>query len=162
MTVSSHNQDQLKSAVSVKDMAAMCGLSRQRFAQLVKAGVFPPPLYDVTTRRPFYPEDMQQVCLEVRRRNFGINGKAVLFYARRAGAAPTTQKSAKTPKDDSNSEVLDGVKALGLTTVTAPQIAEALKALFPKGTASTDQAEVVRAVFIHLRRKNAAVNVASK
>ncbi len=162
MTVINQNPDNLKTAVSVKDMAAMCGLSRQRFAQLVKAGVFPTPLYDTATRRPFYAEDMQKVCLEVRRRNFGINGKAVLFYARRAGLVVAPPKGSKSPKDDPNSEILGGLKALGLTTVTASLVAEALKALFPKGTASTDQAEVVRAVFIHLRGKNTAVNAGSK
>ena len=140
----------------------MCGLSRQRFAQLAKAGVFPAPLYDVTTRRPFYAEDMQQVCLEVRRRNFGINGKAVLFYARRAGPTATAPKVPKAEKTNAHPEILDGLKALGLTTVTATQVAEAMKEIFPNGTASTEQAEVIRAVFIHLRRKNAGVNVSSK
>jgi hypothetical protein len=159
MTTSSHNQDQTRTAVSVKDMAAMCGLSRQRFAQLVKAGVFPAPVYDVTTRRPFFSEEMQTVCLEVRRRNYGINGKAVLFYARRESLAPP--KSAKTPKDDRTSEIFEGLKTLGLT-VTSSQVAEAVNALFPNGTNTNDQAGVIRSVFIHLRRKNVGVNVGSK
>jgi hypothetical protein len=143
-------------------MAAMCSLSRQRFAQLVKAGVFPSPLYDVLTRRPFYPEDVQHICLEVRRRNFGINGKAVLFYAQRKGPSLAIPRSEKTPKYERHQEIRDGLKALGLTNATASQVGEALKELYPAGIASNEQSEVIRAVFIHLRRKNAGVNVGSK
>lgn len=147
--------------VSVKDMAALCGLSRQRFAQLVKAGVFPQPLYDITSHRPLYTEELQHVCLEVRRRNFGINGKAVLFYSKRTSTAPTTQKVVKTEKSKVRPEILDGLEALGLT-VSATQVAEATKMVFPTGTDNIDQAEIVRAIFIHLKRKNSGVNVSSK
>jgi hypothetical protein len=156
-------QDQMRCAVSVKDMATMCGLSRQRFAQLVRAGVFPAPLYDVVTHRPFYPEDLQTVCLEVRRRNFGINGKAVLFYARRAGpVTPVANTRKQSPNGDQHSEILVGLKALGLTAITATQVAEAVRELFPSGAASTDQSDVVRAIFLHLRRKNSGINVGNK
>ena len=58
--------EQTKSVVSVAEMARMVGLSRQRFYQLL-GGTFPYPLYDIATRRPFYTEEMQQVCLEVRK-----------------------------------------------------------------------------------------------
>jgi hypothetical protein len=154
-------QSDVKCAVSVKDMATMCGLSRQRFAQLVKAGVFPAPIYDVATRRPFYAEETQKTCLEVRRRNFGINGKATLFYARRAGTPPTMSKLEKIQKADLYPEIVGGLKALGLTTVTPVQVAGAVKELFPAGMVGTDQAEVIRAVFIHVRRKNTEISVGS-
>ena len=83
-----------KAIVNVAEMARMCGLSRARFYQLVKEGVFPPPLYRIDNRRPYYVEAMQEVCLEVRRRNCGINGRPVMFYARRFG--PTHNAQAKT------------------------------------------------------------------
>src|SRR5208337_2925788 len=99
MTTSSDNSGEKKAAVSIKEMAALCGLSRQRFMQLVKAGVFPPPLYDVQSKRPFYPEDLQSVCVEIRRRNCGINGKVVMFYARRVTAPPAVPtEPARKPK----------------------------------------------------------------
>src|ERR1700751_4531911 len=84
MTV--HNQT--KAAVTVAEMARMVGLSRARFYQLMQAGAFPWPVYAVSTRRPIYVQELQEVCLEVRRRNCGIDGKPVLFYARRLGSAP--------------------------------------------------------------------------
>ena len=63
-----------KAAVTVAEMGRMCGLSRARFYQLIGA-TFPMPVYDVATRRPFYDEEAQKVCLEVRRRNCGIDGR---------------------------------------------------------------------------------------
>ena len=63
-----------KTVVSVADMARMLSLSRARFYQLVNEGIFPYPIYSVHTRRPYFSEEMQQVCLDVRKRNCGING----------------------------------------------------------------------------------------
>lgn len=54
------NNVQTKAVVTVAEMARMCGLSRARFYQLQNAGVFPTPLYDVSTRRPFYVEEAQK------------------------------------------------------------------------------------------------------
>ena len=74
-----------KAAVTIAEMARMLNLSRQRLHQLIGTA-FPFPVYDLKTRRPFYTEELQRVCLEVRRRNCGVDGKPVLFYARRGGA----------------------------------------------------------------------------
>src|SRR5438445_11373507 len=93
-------QTETKSIVSVSQMAKMVGLSRARFYHLIGTA-FPHPLYDVTTRRPVYSEEFQQVCLEVRRRNCGIDGKPVLFYARRPGttvSVPKARRKLSLPK----------------------------------------------------------------
>ena len=84
-----------KAAVTVSEMARMVGLSRARFYQLVEAGVFPTPVYCVSTRRPMYVEELQEVCLTVRRRNCGVNGKPVLFYARGHRLPTPTTKTQK-------------------------------------------------------------------
>lgn len=164
MTTSSNNPDPMKAAISIKDCAALCGLSRQRFMQLVTAGVFPKPLIDKATRRPYFTEEMQAQCLEVRKKNMGINGKVVMFYSRRPNTTPTTPKE-KKPKDkptDRHIEILDGLKALGLVTVTATQVAEAVKEFFPKGTSAVESGEVIRAIFVHLHRKNSGEKVGRK
>lgn len=151
-----------KAAVSVSDMARMVGLSRARFYQLVKAGTFPAPDTDPTTGRPCYREEKQQVCLEVRRRNCGIDGKPVLFYARRLGTGPVKAKP-KKPKAVVQGEgvagLLDGLNALGLTTATGAQLERLVQELYPKGIAGQDQSAVLRAVFLHLRHQNTAGNV---
>jgi hypothetical protein len=155
------DQFQGKTAVSVSDMARQCGLSRSRFYQLVVGGTFPPPLYDVATKRPFYTEELQQVCLEVRRRNCGIDGKPVLFYARRIGVPVKKTRKVKpaVARDDAHLDILDGLRSLGITTATMPQVTTAVKELFPEGVTEMDRGEVLRAVFLHLKRQNQADNV---
>ncbi|GAB5517605.1 hypothetical protein [Rhodopirellula baltica] len=81
--------NETKAVVSVAEMARMVGLSRQRFYQ-VMGTTFPSPLYDTRTRRPFYPEDLQKVCLNVRRSNCGADGRPVMFYAK--GHRPAVKK----------------------------------------------------------------------
>jgi hypothetical protein len=155
--------DETKAIVTVSEMARMCGLSRARFYQLQKAGIFPLPVYDLSTRRPIYVEEAQKVCLEVRRRNYGINGKAVLFYACRQPLAPSAPKrprvKAERPKREQYADLMNALQALGLASVTAAQVGAAVKELFPQDAASVDQAEVVRSVFLRLRRKDSGDNV---
>ena len=160
---------QTRAAVCSKEMAALVGLSRQRFMQLVKAGVFPPPLRDEATGRPYFTDEMQAVCLDVRRRNVGINGKVVMFYARRVmPTAPTGRPKTVAPTkpkpapNDLHSEIVTALHELGHTAATSNQVAEAVAVLYPQGTKGTDLAQVIRAVFLHLRSKNTGGNVGSK
>lgn len=155
--------DETKAVVSVSEMARMVGLSRARFYQLQKVGIFPPPERDGETGRPFYSEEQQKVILEVRRRNCGVNGKAILFYARRVPLTPTSPKPRKPttpkPKIDQHADLVEALQGLGLAGATAAQVGAAVKELYPQGTASVDQIEVVRAVFLHLRRRDSSGNV---
>lgn len=144
-----------KTVVSVSDMAKMVGLSRARFYQLV-GSAFPHPLYDVVTRRPFYSEELQQVCMDVRRRNLGIDGRPLLFYARRRRTVSRPRPvGVPTPKaEDKLGPVIAGINALGLSA-TAMQVELAIAAIFPSGINGTATGEIVRAVFLHLRKQDA-------
>jgi hypothetical protein len=147
-----------KAIVTVAEMARMCGLSRARFYQL-QGKAFPFPQYDVSTRRPVYTEEQQVVCLEVRRRNCGVDGKPILFYARRPTSIPiSARKSTKPKKDKDIIALIDGLASLGLT-VTASQVEEVTKTMYPNGISSIDGGELVRAVFLAIRRQNTADNV---
>jgi hypothetical protein len=144
-----------KVAVTVSEMARMVGLSRARFYELVEAGVFPTPVYDVSTRRPLYDEQMQATCLNVRRKNLGVNGRPVLFYARGHRASTPTVKPSKPPvakpkPTAAHADLIDGLGALGLV-VTPTQVAEAVAALYPAGVNGTDSGQVLRAVFLRLK-----------
>lgn len=147
-----------KSVVSVAEMARMVGLSRQRFYQLLGC-TFPYPLYDVATKRPFYTEEMQQVCLEVRKRNCGINGAPILFYC---GYPPKDRKPKAKPKRPAKTrqyvDLIDGLHALGLA-VAEQQVVSAVKQLFPGGIDGKDDAEVLREVFLFLKRQDSGGNV---
>jgi hypothetical protein len=137
-----------KTAVTVAEMARMCGLSRARFYQLI-GSTFPWPVYNVATKRPFFDEEAQRICLEVRRRNCGIDGRPVLFYARRLPVAVPKRMPKYAPQNENKcSQLLDGLRALGLNASSA-QIESAVKEL---GLGGREDGEAVRAVFIHLKR----------
>jgi hypothetical protein len=146
-----------KAVVTVVEMARMLGLSRARFYQLQKAGVFPAPVYSLSNRRPIYVEEMQKVCLEVRRRHCGVNVRPVLFYASRFSSSP--RKLKPKPKAKEVSSLAHSLRGLGLTAVTAADVHGATKELFPQGTGGIDQIKVVRVLFLHLKRKNSADKV---
>ncbi len=147
------DQIQCKSAVSVAEMARMVGLSRGRFYQLVGT-TFPSPVYDIKTRRPYFTEELQQVCLDVKRRNCGIDGRPVLFYARRATITttkPSRKRSQPPAKVNDHADLIEGLRSLGMVAVAAAQVEAAVKSLYPSGIDSVSQGEVLRAVFLNLR-----------
>jgi hypothetical protein len=149
--MSNNRQDsETKMVVSVSEMARMVGLSRQRFHQLMQAGVFPQPQRQ--DGRPFYDEPTQRQCLEVRRRNCGVNGQVVLFYARRQATPMKPKKMSPAPSQ--HADLLDGLKALGLVSVPTADVGEAIKSLFPQGTAHIDEGEVIKSVFLHLNQRH--------
>lgn len=144
--------DQLKAAVTVAEMARMVGLSRARFYQLQKAGVFPAPKKNPSTERPFYDQELQEVCLEVRRKHCGVNGKVVLFYSRRRQEIASTRGRPKKEKvKEPHTELVEALRSLGLTATPA-QVDEVVKELFG-GRTDGDQGEVIRAIFLHLKKR---------
>ena len=142
--------------VSISEMASQCRLSRSRFYQLVGT-TFPWPIYDIATRRPFYDEGGQRICLDVRRRNCGIDGKPLMFYSRRPSAAPTSKRrtAKRSPKQTSDNygPLAEGLRSLGLVVAPA-QVVAAVKGLYPNGVAEVPQGEVLRAVFLHIKRQD--------
>ena len=71
----------LKAVRTVSQMAKTLGLSRARFYQLQNIGIFPKPVYNIYTKRPFYPLDLQQKCIKTRKTGVGLNGRPVIFNA---------------------------------------------------------------------------------
>ena len=147
--------------ISITEMSRQVFLSRARFYQLLGT-TFPHPIYDVVTKRPFYDDELQAVCLDVRKRNCGIDGKPLLFYSRRVPTPTKPQRSVtkRPPPKPANhhASLIAGLAALGLD-VTPMQVESAANTLYPNGLGEVAQGEVLRAVFLHLRRQDAADNV---
>jgi hypothetical protein len=146
--------------VSVSQMARLVGLSRQRFYQLASEGVFLSPIYDITTRRPYYTQEMQETNLQVRRKNFGLNNRPILFYAKRlpadiSSAEPVKPRSVSKQPTDEHRHLIDGLKSLGISTVNAQDVSKALKHLYAKNIPS-DQGHVLREVFVYLMSRTRA------
>ncbi len=153
-------ENELKAGVSVSEMAKMLGLSRSRCYQLFESGILHPPIFDTETRRPFFPAEIQQKNLEIRKRNCGANGKPILFYTQRIALDPVPKpKSVRhtKPKTQASKSVadrfVDDLKSLGLDCPNRVQIESALKSCFPSGVNQVDEGEVLRTVYRYLKRQ---------
>ena len=138
-----------KAAVSVSEMATMCGLSRSRFYVLVLSGIFPRPVQKASCKRPHFDLELQEKCLEVRRTGVGFNGQPVMFN--RKSGQPSKPRGRKSASGQ-HAELVEALKSLGLTA-TAEEVGVAIREVFPDGTEGTDQGEVIKAVFLHLKRR---------
>jgi hypothetical protein len=87
----------------------------------------------------------------VKRRNVGVNGRVVLFYTKRLPAPAPTAKASNGQANGHYAELLDGLKGLGLASVTATQVEAAVRKLYPKSTKGVTSGDVLRTVFLHLR-----------
>jgi hypothetical protein len=146
-----------KTIVSISEMARMVGLSKTRFYQLIKSGAFPEPERDPETNRPFYGEENQRAILAVRQRNCGINGRPVLFYARRrdAGAPRSSPKATVRSRKQQNphADLMAGLGELGVTA-SLDQVVPIVQELFPAGTEGVAAGEVIKRVFLRIRSQN--------
>ena len=132
-----------KSICSVTEQAKKLGLSRARFYQLQKTGVFPAPVYCLYTKRPFYPMDLQEKCLEIRKTGIGHNGRPIIFYSKRDGAA-TKPNSCSEQK---SRELSDALGRVGLKTSPA-KAGKAFMALYPDNWKKLEiDGEVIAEVF---------------
>ncbi len=92
-----------------------------------------------------------------------------MFYARRRPALTTTSRpkigtrtKPTQAASDLHTEIVTGLHGLGLMTATTAQVIEAMSIVYPQGTTGADTGEIIRAIFLHLRSKNSAVNVGRK
>ena len=117
-------------------------------------------------KRPYFTSDMAIKNLEAKKNNVGINGKIVLFYTSRNSSVPYVHKK-KTPgnkknnipTEDKHTDIKQGLSALGLNDVSYAQIESALSSCFPDGTGNTAEGEILRQVFLSIRRWNSRDNV---
>lgn len=151
----SAQQVSTRAAVTVTEMAALCQLSRSRFYTLMQAGAFPQPVQHESTKRPFYLRELIEICLEVRRTGVGVDGRVVLFNRRRSERSTPRQPKRKPvamPQESAHVALIAGLKSLGMSDVDA-QVGPVVQQLFPNGLAGVDLGEVIRQVFLALKRQ---------
>jgi hypothetical protein len=139
-----------KVVVSVSEMAAALDLSRARFYQLLDAQILPQPVYDLRTRRPVYPQDLQEKCMAVRQTGIGSNGQYILFYSPRKNNGSAPRKS--VPKKVSKyQDIKEALKIMGLE-VSDEQVSKAVVDVFPEGIENRDQGMVLRELFRYFKK----------
>jgi predicted DNA-binding transcriptional regulator AlpA len=144
------NETPMKAVVSVSEQCRLLGMSRSHFYWHVRRGTFHAPL-KLPNGRPYYTASMVE-DLRARETGVGVNKEYVIFYERQGASTKPEGTSSKAD----HSSLLEGMKSLGLTTVTTEQIEAALAACFPKGTTGQDESSILRAVFRHLKRSGVA------
>lgn len=133
-----------KRMISVGEMAEILGHSRARFYQL-QGTIYPYPIYDIKTRRPFYDLELQQICQEIRETGMGWNGQNIMFYAPR-NTSITSRRSSKFKNHSEYQELTDTLNNMGLN-ITEKQVKEAVQKLYPQGNEKEEAGVVIRELF---------------
>ena len=130
----------VRAVVSVSGMARAVGMSRSRFYDHVKRGVFPKPDYSPTTKRPYYTAEAQETIIAVRQTGIACNGEYVVFYERLTPRTPPDKAPVKNGIGDTAlrhiSDLVARLGEVGLS-VTADQVRQAVATCFPNGTDGT-------------------------
>lgn len=135
---------QIPSVCSVRQMADILNLSRERFYQLQKTRVFPPPVYDIATRRPFYTQDLQQRCIQIRKTGVGFDGRTVLFNKTRKMGTSRDQSGTQYEK------YVQILKQMGFK-MKANEVKSAIDAVYRGGLdENTPDQVVIRDLIRHL------------
>jgi hypothetical protein len=82
----------------------------------------------------------------------------VLFYRKQQHSLGEKKRLRTRPQeppvDNAVLDILEGIRALGLTSATSAEVGAAVKSLFPAGVGAKDLGEPIRAVFVYLTRQN--------
>ena len=150
------NEKPIKAAISVSEMCRLLKISRSQFYWHVERGTFHTPLYMVKNRRPFFTASMAEENLKARATGVGVNGQYVIFYEKQTPKDSLASSSLKIDGKDGHGKLIANLKSLGLESVSAAQVKDALAECFPHGTLQHGDADVLRAVFRHLKRSDVA------
>ncbi len=146
MGVVMKSENPLKAAVSVSAMCRLLKISRSQFYWHVKRGTCHAPL-KLPNGRPYFTAAMVEDNLRARESGVTVSGEYVIFYERQPAS---TKIEIKKFKNDLTA-LLEGLKALGLSTLAKDQVESALATCFPEGTSGHDDNVVLKRVFRHLK-----------
>lgn len=132
--------------ITLQELCEQLGISKTRYYQLQKKGVFPAP--QRAGNRPVFDNNLAQQCVEVVRSRVGINGEPVLFNAKRKQESVQKRPAPVKGHDD----LIAALGSLGLT-VTKEQVAAAVHSLPNNGT-DLDEAGLVKQVFLILKKQS--------
>ena len=146
-----NNIENIPSVVSIAQMCKLLNLSKARFYSLISTSdlsicFFLPPIYGLDNRRPYYSREMAQQNIDFKRNSTGLNNKVLLFYNSRSSGVSSAPKPKKVeqktqPSNDKHSDIIEGLKSLGLSDTTSAQIDAALSFCFPNGSQNIDDSE---------------------
>ena len=133
--------------ITVTELCALIGLSKNRFYALQKAGIFPAPLRNPSNNRPVFDSALIEQCLGIVRNRIGANGAP--YVPNRKKVTPTRESRRKSA--GLHQGLIEALASLGLSATPA-QVDEAMGQL-PEGGAGMEEPELIRQVFLQLRKK---------
>jgi hypothetical protein len=133
--------------VTVQELCELVGLSKNRFYALQRAGIFPAAMRSSLNGRPVFDSALVEQCLGIVRNRVGANG---VPYVPNRKSRPARQPSTKKPAGR-HQGLIEALGSLGLTATPA-EVDEAMKRL-PDGGAGLEEPELIRQVFLELRKK---------
>ena len=155
------NNPDIPDILSITQMAKLLNLSRSRFYTLMSEDIFLPPIYSPENKRPYFTAEIARKNLQVKKNNVGVNGKICLFYSSRNDSSLPVHKKklGKNNLQNNLTQTLrEGLCALGLNNISYDQIESALKTSFPQGVAGIEEGEILRQVFLSIKRQNSTDN----
>ena len=163
-TNTSPSSSPTRAFVSLSELAEdVLGLSRARLYELIERGAMPQPIYCLRTRRPLFDAELQRTALAVRQTGVGIDGSAVIFHRRErqttTPALPTparARRRASAPPSSRHADLVSSLQALGVGQADERSVAAAVADCFPNGLDGQQDADVLRVLFRHLRRRESA------
>ena len=137
----------IEAICTVPELAKKLGLSRARFYQLQKKGVFPKPLYS-GPKRPFYPLERQQKCIEIRKTRIGYDGQPIIFNTKRKKKS----QGAQNQPYPEYKELADALKQMGLN-VSFHKVKKTIINRYPEGIPTqVDKGTIIGELFRHFRQ----------
>ena len=118
-----------------------------RFYALQKNGILPAALRSPLNNRPVFDTALIEQCLGIVRTRVGANGTPYVPNRRKATPSRETQKKSS----GRHQGLIESLASLGLTATPA-QVEEAMGRL-PEGGAGLGEPELIRQVFLELRKK---------
>jgi len=126
--------DDLKAVCSITEMADKLGLSKIRFYQLRKKGVFPEPVHLGCPKRPFYTLELQRKRIEIRKTGIGHDGEPIIFNAARKKKSKKSEKKPRKQPDPLYEQLANILRKWG-RNLTHLDIKNTVNTLYPEGLA---------------------------
>ena len=133
--------------VTVTELCELIGLSKNRFYALQKSGIFPAALRSPLNNRPVFDTALVEQCLGIVRTRAGANGAPYVPNRKKA----TTSREPRRKPAGRHQGLIEALASLGLTATPA-QVDETMAKL-PDGGAGLEEPELIRQVFLELRKK---------
>ncbi len=134
---SARKKSNLKPIISISEACKLMNLSRARFYQLLDKGIFPQPVYQIKTRRPFYDLELQQQLIQIRETGVGANGQLMLFYSPRTKSTKLRKTKTIDPTVLMFKEFADALGDMDLNC-SPKEVGIAIKELYPDGIDNED------------------------